>query len=124
MNKNIDGLKKYHHTRSLNKREAVEKAINSLRDLNQEINFLSVAKKAGVSRQYIYLQADLSELIRKEKPASIIRNKSKIMQFSASAKSTEHKIKTLTARCKYLTQENADLKKEINILQQHIEQKS
>lgn len=121
MNKNTDGLKAYQLTRSTEKSDAVKKAIDDLKILNQEINFVSVAKKSGVSRKYIYSKPELSELIRVEKPASIVKAKSKIVQFSASAKSAEHKIKTLTARCKYLMNENADLKKEIKLLQQHIE---
>lgn len=40
--------------RSAEKRTAVEDAIRSLRDSKQVVTFVSVARAAGVSRQYLY----------------------------------------------------------------------
>lgn len=121
MNKNCEPIIEYQKQRSLKKRDKVIAVIEQLKEYNEIINFNSVAKKANVSRKFIYSQAELVEMINKLKPASIERNKKKILSLKASSKSNDAKLKALTFKCKALQQENCDLKNEIMVLRQHIE---
>ncbi|MFL0809215.1 MAG: hypothetical protein K6L76_02255 [Agarilytica sp.] len=124
MNKNIEGLKKHQISRSSEKREAVLKAISELQSLNREINFVTVAKKAGVSRKYIYSQPDLDKLVRSEKPSSIQRERNKVVSLNASSQGQANKIRALSDKCKSLQNENKELKKEVKLLQAYIEKLS
>ena len=51
---NLDGLRQARDERSLQKRRAVEQAVDQLKQSNETITFKAVAKLAGVSRQYLY----------------------------------------------------------------------
>ena len=50
----LEGLRQAREQRSLEKRRAVESAIDELKNRNDTITFKSVAVLAGVSRQYLY----------------------------------------------------------------------
>lgn len=49
-----DGLAQAREERSLQKRRAVEQAIETLKERNEAITFKSIATLASVSRQYLY----------------------------------------------------------------------
>ncbi|WP_374961092.1 DUF6262 family protein [Spongiibacter tropicus] len=51
---NLEGVRQARELRSLQKRRAVESAIESLRERGETITFKAIATLAGVSRQYLY----------------------------------------------------------------------
>lgn len=51
---NMEGLRQARERRSLEKRRAVEDAIDSLKNRNETVTFKAVATLAKVSRQYLY----------------------------------------------------------------------
>lgn len=51
---NMEGLRQAREHRSLEKRRAVEDAIDSLKNRNETVTFKAVATLAKVSRQYLY----------------------------------------------------------------------
>lgn len=50
----MEGLRQAREQRSLEKRRAVESAIEDLKKRNETVTFKAVATLAGVSRQYLY----------------------------------------------------------------------
>lgn len=53
-NDNLAGIRHAREQRSLKKRQAVEEAIDLLKQRNETITFKAVSALAGVSRQYLY----------------------------------------------------------------------
>lgn len=51
---NLEGVRQARELRSLQKRRAVEDAIDTLKERRETITFKAVATLAGVSRQYLY----------------------------------------------------------------------
>lgn len=70
---NLGGLRQAREERSLQKRRAVEDAINRLKHSNETITFKAVAKLAGVSRQYLYnnFKDQISNMREGDRSASV-----------------------------------------------------
>ena len=99
-------------------RRAVERAERALRDLDTEgaaVSFQSVARRAGVSRQWLYTQPALRakiEQLRDRRPA---RANGVPTRQRATEASLRQRIETLRAENQRLRQENANLKTELAI---------
>lgn len=122
MTDNLKGLVKYRKTRSEEKKNRVKKVVKELFDLNEMVNVNAVAKKATVSRQYLYAHKNLLALIKKTKGPSIVRNHKKVANLKASEKSNDAQLRLIKERHKKLLKENKNLKEEICILQTYIEE--
>jgi hypothetical protein len=94
----------------------VERAERALRDLDREgaqIGFQSVARRAGVSRQWRYTQPALRseiERLRNRAPAEV---NSIPARQRATEPSLRHRIKALGGENQRLREENASLKAEL-----------
>ena len=99
-------------------RRAVERAERALRDLDAEgaqISFQSVARRAGVSRQWLYTQPALrSEIERLRDQPRGVTDGIPARQRATDA-SLRQRLETLRAENQRLRQENADLKAELAI---------
>jgi len=96
---------------------AVERAEQALRDLAAEgaqISFQAVARRAGVSRQWLYTQPALRAQIERlrERPASPPTNGLPARQRTTDA-SLRQRLETLRAENQHLREENASLKAEL-----------
>ncbi len=95
----------------------VERAERALRHLDREgaqISFQSVARRAGVSRQWLYTQPALRgeiERLRDRRPAEA----SIPARQRASEASLRQRVESLRAENQRLREENADLKTELAI---------
>ena len=100
------------------RRRAIERAERALRDLDTkgaQISFQSVARRAGVSRQWLYTQPVLRakiEQLRDRRPA---RANGVPTRQRATEASLRQRIETLRAENQRLRQENANLKTELAI---------
>ncbi len=121
MTDNLKGLIKYREARSEEKKSRVKSVIKELFDFNEMVNVNAVAKKAAVSRQYLYSHKDLLSLIKETKGPSIVRNHKKAANLKASEKSNDAQLRLIKERHKKLLKENKNLKEEICILQTYIE---
>lgn len=99
-------------------RRAVERAERALRDLDTEgarVSFQSVARRAGVSRQWLYTQPSLRqeiEALRDREPARADRVPARQRTSEASLR---QRLETLRAENRRLREENSGLKTELAI---------
>ena len=120
MNEKQLALAKAREERSINKRRAVEEAINTLKANNEAITFQTIAEKSGVSRPYLY------QNFRKEIEAlrTSFRFEGKTIDGvhvpSRTTAESQHieallrnKIKKLTADLTMVRNENTRMKKEL-----------
>ena len=118
---NIDGLLERFRSRRAELEQRAFKAIDQLYELNEEVNFNSVAKKAEVSRSFLYRNDKIQKRISELREPSKIRHLKKIGNFNKAANNATVKLRHLSERYKQLLVENKALKAEINTLRQHIE---
>jgi len=122
MTKNTSGLEKYRVEKIKEKRDKVITTIEDFKTLNRTINFSRIAKASRVSRRFLYAHQDIKELITSQIPLSAERERNKVVQFKASDQSKDHKIRTLTEKCRNLQKTNFDLREEIKTLQSYIDE--
>jgi Family of unknown function (DUF6262)/Basic region leucine zipper len=99
-------------------RRAVERAEQALRDLDGDggpISFQSVARRAGVSRQWLYTQPAIRQAIEQLRERSSERTDRVPARQRATEASLRQRLETLRAENQRLRQENADLKTELAI---------
>jgi hypothetical protein len=92
---------------------ATDRAEQALRDLDREgaaVSFQSIARRAGVSRQWLYTQPAVRQTIEQLRD----RNSERAARVPARQRATEpslrQRLETLHAENQRLRQENADLK--------------
>jgi Family of unknown function (DUF6262) len=96
----------------------VERAERALRDLDSEgaaVSFQSVARRAGVSRQWLYTQPELRAQIEQLRDRSPARTDAVPARQRATEASLRQHIETLRAENQRLREENASLKTELAI---------
>lgn len=91
MTNNSKHLIKYKKSESLKKSKAVKEAISYLLYCSEEINVNKVARKAQVSRTFIYENPELRTLIESSKDASKLKAEKKRIS-SGRARSDESKM--------------------------------
>lgn len=99
-------------------RRAVERAEQALRDLDTEgaaINFQAVARRARVSRQWLYTQSDLRAQIEQLRDRAPTPTGTVPARQRATETSLRQRVETLRAENQRLREENASLKTELAI---------
>lgn len=97
---------------------AVARAGEALRALDQEgteISFQAVARRAGVSRQWLYTQPPLREEIQRLRDRAPARRDGVPACQRASEASLRQRVESLRAENQRLREENASLKQELAI---------
>jgi Family of unknown function (DUF6262) len=105
----------------------VERAERTLRDLDREgapISFQSVARRAGVSRQWLYTQPALREEIEQLRDGQPAPTDRVPARQRATEGSLRQRLETLRAENQRLREENAGLKTELAIAYGHQRQAS
>ncbi len=100
--------------RSVRADERVQQAYEELMALNRDINFSSVAKRAHVSRQYLYKSPKWNELINRARDK---KNEPELVSNDAE----QSEIARLKLRILALEKENAKLQDQINAPHKYIE---
>ncbi len=96
----------------------VERAEQALRDLDREgaqISFQAVARRAGVSRQWLYTQPALRAEIEQLRDRGPARTDGVPARQRATEASLRQRIETLRAENQRLREENTNLKTELAI---------
>jgi hypothetical protein len=96
----------------------VQRAERALRDLDGEgvaINFQSVARRAGVSRQWLYTQPKLRAEIEQLRDRAPAANDAAPARQRATEASLRQRLQTLRGENQRLREENAGLKAELAI---------
>src|SRR5919108_2110556 len=99
-------------------RRAVERAQRALRDLNAEgaaVSFQAVARRAGISRQWLYTQPALRAEIEQLRDRARARTDGVPARQRATEASLRQRLDTLRAENQRLREENANLKTELAI---------
>ncbi len=95
---------------------AVQRAERALRDLAAEgaaVSFQSVARRAGVSRQWLYTQPTLRAQIERLRDDGPARDDGIPARQHATEASLRQRLETLRAKNQRLREENASLKTEL-----------
>lgn len=99
-------------------RRTVERAERALRDLDREgaqVSFQSVARRAGVSRQWLYTQTALRQEIEALRKRGAARADGVPARQRVSGASLRQRVETLRAENQRLREENSGLKTELAI---------
>jgi hypothetical protein len=99
-------------------RRTVERAERALRDLDREgaqVSFQSVARRAGVSRQWLYTQPALRQEIEALRERGPARADGVPARQRVSEASLRQRVETLRAENQRLREENSGLKTELAI---------
>jgi len=97
---------------------AVARAEQALRALDQEgaeVSFQAVARRAGVSRQWLYTQPALREAIQRLRDPGPARRDGVPARQRASEASLRQRVESLRSENQRLREENASLKQELAI---------
>ena len=98
---------------------AVQHAKRALRELDAEdaaISFQSVARRGGVSRQWLYTQPELREAIEARRDGATARTNPIPARQRATEASLRQRVESLRAENQRLRDENRDLKAELAIV--------
>jgi len=110
MTNNSKHLIKYKKAESLNKSKAVKEAISYLLYCSEEINVNKVARKAQVSRTFIYENPELRTLIENSKNPSKLKAEKKRIS-SGRARSDESKMAIISNLKRSLKDANNQIEK-------------
>lgn len=98
---------------------AKEKAIKAIEELKRQkepINFSTVHKLSGVSKHFLYSNADVKELIESERSDECRKSAAWHKKYDKTAKSKDVVIKSKDKYIAKLEEENERLRKEVNQL--------
>jgi predicted RNase H-like nuclease (RuvC/YqgF family) len=106
------------HAAAARHRRAVERAEHALRVLDAEgapVSFQSVARRASVSRQWLYTQPELRAAIEQLRDRASARAEGVPARQRATEASLRQRIESLRAENRRLREENQSLKAELAI---------
>lgn len=110
------GLQKSNAERTKAAKEKAIQAITCLKAENIQVNFSTVAKESGVSRQFLYANPELRSLIEGYRKCDVDNEINRRARFDKTAKSKDVIIAAKDKRIARLEAENKQLKSELSIL--------
>ncbi|MFP6846775.1 MAG: DUF6262 family protein [Thalassolituus sp.] len=125
-NRNPSNIKAHEAKRAISreKYDEVKKQIQYCVNANEKVTLLGIAKRAGVSRAFIYNSAELRDLIENHKELTsnrAVSNSLSSRRDQQKIKSLQNKLEAVIAKSKNQSSEVERLRKEITVLKQHIE---
>jgi predicted phage-related endonuclease len=113
---NTKGLKEYAKNKSKIALEKVDKAIRELSLGEQKINFNSVSNLSGVSKTFLYNNAEIKQRIeelRDKQTEKVIRQR---LKYDKTDKSKDIIIMSKDKKIKELQEENRKLKEQLEVI--------
>ena len=113
---NQEGLQKSHEKRT---REAKRKALDAilvLRSNSEKVNFSTVARQSGVSRNFLYGDEEIRQAIEQQRQWDVNKKINQRARFDKNAKSKDVIIETKDRRIAKLEEENRKLRTELEFL--------
>ena len=123
MGTNINGLLNYSQSKSNTAIDKVDAAIKELSFTGGKINFNTVAKASGVSKNFLYNNEDLKTRIEELRNRQINHNINQRAKFDKTSKSKDVIISTKDRKIAKLEEENTRLRLQIEFLQTRLYEK-
>lgn len=109
--------------RTLSAREKVLESIDALKTAKEPINFNSVSKKSGVSKHFLYGNAEIKTLIESQRSEENARSGAWHKKYDRTSRSKDVIIESKDKYIAKLEAENERLRKEINQLRAMVYEK-
>ncbi|MBR2587728.1 MAG: transposase [Bacilli bacterium] len=120
MGVNTDGLIKYAKVKKEKTLEKVNEAIRSLSLKGESINFNSVSKVSGVSKNFLYSNEEVKNRIQELRSKQINTEINQRAKYEKNSKSKDIIIASKNKRIEKLEAENAKLRLQLELLQSKI----
>ncbi|MBW4460122.1 MAG: hypothetical protein KME47_07785 [Nodosilinea sp. WJT8-NPBG4] len=118
--RSVDGLRRSAQQKHQEALEKVEKGIQSLIKDKRPINFNAVAEASGVSKAWLYKEADIKDRIEQLRAQSSGSKRQPPANQRASDASKDALLKTMRERIKRLEAENNDLRRQNEVAYSHV----
>ena len=116
MGVNTDGLKKYAKIKKEKSLERVNEAIRKLSLNGESINFNSISKSSGVSKNFLYNNEEVKNRIQELRNKQINNQINQRAKFDKNSKSKDMIIASKNKKIEKLEAENAKLKLQLELL--------
>ncbi len=116
MGVNTDGLKKYAKIKKEKSLERVNEAIRKLSLNGESINFNSISKSSGVSKNFLYNNEEVKNRIQELRNKQINTQINQRAKFDKNSKSKDMIIASKNKKIEKLEAENAKLKLQLELL--------
>lgn len=123
MARNIEGLKKYWKDKTENATTKVYEAIKILSISGAKINFNTIAKESGVSKNFLYNNDSIKQRIEELRNRQINHEINQRAKFDKTAKSKDIIIQSKDKKIAKLEEENTRLKLQLQFLQTRLYEK-
>ncbi len=123
MARNIEGLKKYWKDKTENATTKVDEAIKILSISGAKINFNTIAKESGVSKNFLYNNDSIKQRIEELRNRQINHEINQRAKFDKTAKSKDIIIQSKDKKIAKLEEENTRLKLQLQFLQTRLYEK-
>lgn len=120
---NIEGLKKYWKDKTETATTKVDEAIKTLSINGAKINFNTIAKESGVSKNFLYNNDSIKQRIEELRNRQINHEINQRAKFDKTAKSKDIIIQAKDKKIAKLEEENTRLKLQIQFLQTRLYEK-
>ncbi len=120
---NIEGLKKYWKDKTETATTKVDEAIKMLSINGAKINFNTIAKESGVSKNFLYNNDSIKQRIEELRNRQINHEINQRAKFDKTAKSKDIIIQAKDKKIAKLEEENTRLKLQIQFLQTRLYEK-
>jgi len=114
--RNMEGIEKYRESQKTEAREKVERAIMELRFQGKAINFNSIQKQSGVSKNFLYNDEGIRQRLESLRDKDINHEKNQRAKYDKTSKSKDVVIEAKDKRIAKLEAENKKLKSEMERL--------
>lgn len=120
---NIEGLKKYWNDKTENAIKKEDEAIKTILISGAKINFNTIAKESGVSKNFLYNNDSIKQRIEELRNRQINNEINQRAKFDKTAKSKDIIIQSKDKKIAKLEEENTRLKLQLQFLQTRLYEK-